>query len=139
MAKSKKRIKKLKGQIKASSHLKGSLTVIKPEKVISTSADDISVSVRGADDVEHEYIYPDSTSSGAISDVIADDFGIPLKPNYQERLVENIEQIKQKDAGNLELEIGLPNCPFIKLNWKKPAQRIIKFFKAKKAKRKPNK
>lgn len=139
MAKSKKRIKKLKGQIKASSHVKSSLTVMKPEKVISTSADDISVAVYSIGNITRENIYDDSIPSDAIAISTAADLGLPPETSYQEKFIQGIEQVKGKYVTEFELEVGLPKWPLLKIKIKRAPEKTIKFFKAKEVKRKSNK
>lgn len=134
MAKSKKRVKKVKGQSKTSSHLKGSLTVIKPVKVISTSADDISVVADGPDNMKHENIYDDSIPSDVIALSTAADLGFPLERSYQEKFIEAVEQVKGTYLEEVEVSVWPP-----KIKIKRTPKKIIKFFKAKEAKRKSNK
>jgi len=135
MAKSGKRKQNLKGQSKITVNAKGSLSIIKPKAVISTSSSDISVSARDAEDVEHLYIYNDSTNSAVISDCIADDLGISPEPSYQEQVFQGIEQVKGKYVEEFEFQLG----PLFKFKIKRAPATIIKLFRTKKDKGKSKK
>lgn len=139
MAKSKKQDKKLKGSIKAASHVKSSLDVIKPKEVIKTSASDISVVVYNLDNMTHENIYDGSIPSDVMAISTAAELGFPSELSYQEKFIHGVEQVKGKYVTELELEIGLPKWPLLKFKIKRAPEKIIKFFKAKEAKRKSNK
>jgi len=62
-----------------------------PQAIISTSASDISVSVRGPDGVERETIYPDSTTSDVIALNTAANAKLPATQTYQDRFIETLD------------------------------------------------
>lgn len=81
----------------------------KPEAIISTSVSDISVLAMGPDGVERENVYPEATTSDAIALSTAVDLNLPSTPTYQERFVEQLDDIRTKPfVKEVEFELKGP-------------------------------
>lgn len=78
-----------------------------PEVVISRSSSDFSLSFGCPDGVEHENIHSDATSSTQVALSTAADLKMPATPTYQQRFVEQLDEIRTKpywQEGEIELK-----------------------------------
>ena len=81
-----------------------------PETVINTSSSDFSVSFTDPDGVQHENVYPDSTTSDIVALNTAADLNIPVTPEYQERMVEHLDEFMTKPyVKELKFELKGPD------------------------------
>ncbi len=95
-----------------------------PQAIISTSPADFSISVRGSDDTNHVYVYPQSTPIETMAMNTAADMEIQISPKERKELFQAIEELQDTYVSKTKIKLA-----GFELEIERAPKKIIKSYK----------